>query len=93
MPKSARIFFAFDVSRIEADDDFRLVAETFQQAHLYVWVETGKAARRMIIEDKFAAEFKIKFLAVLPDPFRDGRGLLLQVFLVVETDPKSHEGT
>ena len=40
-------FLAFDVARMDADDDVRIGGKILQKAHFDVWIETGQDARGM----------------------------------------------
>ena len=77
-------FPVLDVARIYADDDFRLVAELVEQAHLDVRVEPRQHPRRMVVEQQLPAEFEVELVIEARHTIQDGRRLFGQIAVVVK---------
>ena len=75
----------FDRRRRNDDNDLGAVAKTDEHSDLAVRLKTGKHARRMVIVEKFSAEFEIKFSAETVDPFLDAFRLHFYVLVVVKS--------
>jgi hypothetical protein len=82
-------FAAFDVAGVDAQDDFGLVLELMEQAHLDVGVVAGQDAGGVEVEEELAAEFQEELVGGAR-AFEDAGGLLAQVALVVESGGAAH---
>ena len=72
-------FLAFDVPRMDADDDVRVGGKVLQKPHFDVRVEAGQDARGMEVADELAAELQVEPLAGRADALHDVLGLFLKV--------------
>ena len=64
-------FVLLDVNRTDDYDDFRIVFHLHQHFQLAVRLEAGEDAACVIVVEKLAAEFQVKFVAEGGDPLLD----------------------
>jgi hypothetical protein len=93
IPKSGPDLPALDVPGVDAEEDVGLVLELLEKAHLDVRVEAGQHPSGVHVVDDLAAEFEIELVLELADAVQDGRGLLAEIFFVVESDACRHEAS
>ena len=69
--KVAAHFILVNVIGTDNNNDLRLIRKLHQHAEFAVRFKTRKNTGCMVVVKQFAAEFKIKFVAELTDPFTD----------------------
>ena len=81
----------FDIGGIDADDDLRLVAHGEQHPDLGIRCKSRQNTAGMEVIKQLSAQLQIQLLSELRNAFSDVSGLLLNIFIVVESDFLCHD--